>query len=159
MHKVVYFLRYRDDVDRPEAERRFAQEHAALILAVAGVVRYVQNPVVTSATLAGVASERPVADVFSTIWFADREAYLAALESPEWELAAQDAGEIFDLDVLSEGWAAEIEERVRRQGLGRPRTASARRRPDRSSWSASCATAGIWIVTSATPTGPGGTAR
>ncbi len=120
MHKVVYFLRFRDDVDRAEAERRFAEDHAELVLAVPGVVRYVQNPVVTSATLAGATEERPVADAFATIWFADRDAYRAAIETPQWEKAAQDAAEIFDLDALSDGWAAEIEERVKRQGLGAP---------------------------------------
>jgi uncharacterized protein (TIGR02118 family) len=118
MHKVVFFLRYRDDADLGEAQRRFAAEHSRLVLAVPGVVRYVQNPVVTSATLAGVAGERPAADTYAAIWFADRDAYVAAIESPQWQRAAEDAAEIFDMDRLAEGWAAEIEERVKREGLG-----------------------------------------
>jgi hypothetical protein len=34
MHKVVFFLRYRDDADLGEAQRRFAAEHSRLVLAV-----------------------------------------------------------------------------------------------------------------------------
>jgi len=119
MHKTAFFLRFRDDLDHAEADRHFATEHAALVLAVPGVVRYVQNPVVAAATLAGADAERPWVDAFSAIWFADRDAYLAALASPEWEAAGADAAEIFDAE-WGAGWAAEIEERVKRQGLGAP---------------------------------------
>jgi uncharacterized protein (TIGR02118 family) len=120
MHKIVFFLRFRDDVDRSEAERRFAGEHADLVKAIPGVVRYVQNPVVTSATLAGADSDRPAVDAFAAVWFAGRDTYLAATASSEWERAGQDAREIFDADWLSGGWTAEIEERVKREGLGAP---------------------------------------
>ncbi len=118
MHKVVFFLRFRDDIDRTEAERHFAEEHAALVLKVPGVVRYVQNPVVTTATLAGVAEGRPAVDGFAALWFEDRDAFLAAMGSPEWQRVVEDANTIFDREWLAQGWAAEIEERVKRQGLG-----------------------------------------
>jgi uncharacterized protein (TIGR02118 family) len=118
MHKVVFFLRFRDDVDRAEAERRYAEEHAELVLAVPGVLRYVQNTVVTSATLAGTAAERPAADTYAAMWFADRDAFTAALETPQWQRVAEHAALIVDVDHLSQGWSAEIEERVKRRGLG-----------------------------------------
>ena len=75
MHKVVFFLRFRDDIDRADAERDFAGRHAELVLAVPGLVRYVQNPVVTAATLAGADDERPWVDAFAALWFADRDAF------------------------------------------------------------------------------------
>ena len=120
MHKVVFFLKFRNDVDRAEADRHFAQEHAALVLEVPGLVRYVQNPLVTSATLAGTSEAAPVADGFAAMWFEDREGYLAAIASPQWQRVVEDAGAIFDGEWLAQGWAAEIEERVKRQGLGAP---------------------------------------
>ena len=51
MHKVVWFVKFRADGDRAELDRRWATDHAALCVKVPGVVRYVQNPVVTTATL------------------------------------------------------------------------------------------------------------
>ena len=120
MHKIVFFLRFRSEIDRAEAERRYADEHAALVLAVPGVVRYVQNPVLTAATLAGVDAAPPWVDTFDALWFADRDAYLAATGSPQWAAAVESAGEIFDADWVAAGWEAEIEERIKREGLGAP---------------------------------------
>lgn len=118
MYKIVFFLRFRQDVDRANAERRFAGDHADLGLAIPGLLRYVQNPVLTASTNAGVSSEEPLVDAFAAMWFADRDAYLAATESAAWQRAAEDAAEIFDIDWLKQGWAAEIEERIKREGLG-----------------------------------------
>jgi len=118
MHKIVFFLRFREDVDRAEAERRFAGDHAELVLAIPGLLRYVQNDVLTASTNAGVSSEKPVVDAFAAMWFADRDAYVAAAESPQWQRAAADCAEIFDADWCSQGWAAEFEERIKREGLG-----------------------------------------
>jgi hypothetical protein len=78
----------------------------------------VQNKVLTASTNAGISSEKPLVDAFAAMWFADRDAYVAAIESPQWQRAAEDAAEIFDIQWLSEGWAAEIEERLKREGLG-----------------------------------------
>jgi uncharacterized protein (TIGR02118 family) len=118
MHKVVFFLKFRDDVDRADADQHYAAEHAELVLDVPGVVRYVQNPVVTTATLEGATKERPAVDGFSAIWFADRDDFLAAVASPGWQRVVEDGQTIFDGEWLRHGWAAEIEERVKRQGLG-----------------------------------------
>jgi hypothetical protein len=121
MHKIVFFLRFREDVDRAAAESRFAGDHAQLVLAIPGLLRYVQNDVLTASTNAGVSSEKPLVDAYAAMWFADREAYAAAAESPAWQRAAEHAAEIFDLEWLSEGWGAEIEERIKREGLGATR--------------------------------------
>jgi uncharacterized protein (TIGR02118 family) len=118
MFKIVFFLRFRADVDRADADRRFAGDHAQLVLAIPGLLRYVQNKVLTASTNAGISSEKPLVDAFAAMWFADRDAYVAAIESPQWQRAAEDAAEIFDIQWLSEGWAAEIEERLKREGLG-----------------------------------------
>lgn len=105
-------------MDRAEAERRFAGDHGQLVLAIPGLLRYVQNRVLTASTNAGVSSEKPLVDAFAAMRFADRDAFEAATESPAWQRAAEDAAEIFDLEWLSEGWAAEIQERIKREGLG-----------------------------------------
>ena len=118
MYKIVFFLRFREDGDRADAESRFAGDHGQLVLAIPGLLRYVQNKVLTASTNAGVSREKPLVDAFAAMWFADRAAFEAATESPVWQRAAEDAAEIFDLEWLSEGWAAEIEERIKREGLG-----------------------------------------
>jgi len=118
MYKIVFFLRFRADVDRADADRRFAGDHAQLALAIPGLLRYVQNKVLTASNNTGVSRDKPLVDAFAAMWFADRGAYLAATESPQWLRAAEDAAEIFDIEWLSEGWAAGIEERLKREGLG-----------------------------------------
>ena len=118
-----------------------------------GVVRYVQNPVLTAVSLAGVDAAPPWVDVFSAIWFEDRDAYLAATKSPQWAAAGAAAAEIFDADWVAGGWAAEIEERIKREGLGAPGDGVGTPPTGRSSWSGSSATAPTWTVTNATGIG------
>jgi uncharacterized protein (TIGR02118 family) len=120
VHKVVWFVRFRQDRDREEMDRRWAGEHAALCVAVPGVVRYVQNPVVTTATLEGAVDGPPPFDGFAAFWWKDRDAYLAALDTPEWQAVMDDGREIFDTEWTLDGRGAEIEERVVREGLGAP---------------------------------------
>jgi len=81
MWKVVFFLRYRDDVDRAEAERRFAGSHAEIVLETPGLLRYVQNSVLDTGGPGQSAGGRPLADAYAAMWFADRDAYLAATQT------------------------------------------------------------------------------
>ena len=118
MHKVVWFVRFREDADREELDRRWATEHAELCAQVPGVVRYVQNPVVTKATLEGAADGTPPFDGFSAFWWEDRDAYLAAMESPQWQAVLDDARGLFDMTWTFGEMGAEIEERIIREGLG-----------------------------------------
>ena len=118
MQKVVWFVKFKPDGDRAEQDRRWATDHAALCVRVPGVRRYVQNPVVTTATLAGVSDGPAPWDGFSAFWWDDRDAYLAAMESPEWEAVMEDGRELFDVEWTLDGRGAEIEERVVREGLG-----------------------------------------
>jgi uncharacterized protein (TIGR02118 family) len=117
VHKVVWFLRFRSDGDRGELGRRWAEEHAALAVAVPGVDRYVQNRTVTNATREGASPGEPPFDGFAAFWFRDRDAYLAAVGSPQWQALVADATELFDVEWGS-GMGAEMEERVVRAGLG-----------------------------------------
>jgi uncharacterized protein (TIGR02118 family) len=118
VHKVVWFVRFRQDRERAELDRRWATEHAALCAAVPGVVRYVQNPVVTTATLEGAVDGPPPFDGFAAFWWEDRDAYLAAMDSPEWQAVMDDSAELFDVGWTLDGRGAEMEERVVREGLG-----------------------------------------
>jgi uncharacterized protein (TIGR02118 family) len=115
VHKVVWFVKFLGD--RGDADRRWAM-HGSLWLALPGVVRYVQNPTITAATLEGVSAADPPFDGFSAAWWPDREAYLAAARSSEWRDVVEDAREALDLDWTVDGMSAEIEERVIREGLG-----------------------------------------
>jgi uncharacterized protein (TIGR02118 family) len=117
MHKVVWFVKFRSDGDRAEQERRWANEHAALVVKVPGVERYVQNETVTGTTREGSPVDPPF-DGFAAFWFADRDAYLAAVDSPEWQALLEDSRELFDVEWTIDGMGAEIEERVVREGLG-----------------------------------------
>jgi uncharacterized protein (TIGR02118 family) len=118
VHKVVWFVKFRSDGDRAELDRRWATDHAALCVKVPGVLRYVQNPVVTTATLAGASDAPPPFDGFAAFWWADRDSYLAAMDSPEWQAVMEDGRDLFDVQWTLDGRGAEIEERVVREGLG-----------------------------------------
>jgi uncharacterized protein (TIGR02118 family) len=118
VHKVVWFVKFGGDRDPAEADRRWAGEHAALCVQVPGVQRYVQNPVVTTASLEGAEDGPRPFDGFAAFWWADRDAYLAAMDSPEWQAVLDDGRELFDVEWTVDGMGAEIEERVVREGLG-----------------------------------------
>jgi uncharacterized protein (TIGR02118 family) len=118
VHKVVWFVKFRPDGDREELDRRWATEHAELVLKVPGLERYVQNYVVTTATLEGAVDGPPPFDGFSAYWWADRDAYLAAMQTPEWQAVLDDSAELFDVAWTTGGMGAEIEERIIREGLG-----------------------------------------
>ncbi len=115
MHKVAWFVRFRGD-DRGESDRRWAQEHAPLCLALPGLVRCVQNRRVSIDGGEDSEGGAPV-DGYVAMWWADRDAFVAALGSAQWQRMLEDAGERFDSSAPGSGMA-EIEERVPRTGLG-----------------------------------------
>jgi uncharacterized protein (TIGR02118 family) len=118
MVKHTTFVRFRQELGRDEADGRWRDELGPLVLSVPGLARYVQNPVVLTTTNDGVVDGPPAFDGMGSMWFTDMGAFDAALESPEWAAAQRCAGEIFD-DAWRDGRAAaEIEERVRRVGMG-----------------------------------------
>jgi uncharacterized protein (TIGR02118 family) len=118
MHKAVWFHRFGEEGDRDAADRHWAHQHAQLVLQLPGVRRYVQNVTVTGADSEGGLHERPAADGYSAIWWDDRESYLAALDSSEWQAVAGDGARIFTASWTAAGMSAEVDERVPKVGFG-----------------------------------------
>jgi uncharacterized protein (TIGR02118 family) len=118
MLKHTTFLKFRPGLQRDAADRRWRDELGPLVLALPGLERYVQNPVVITTTNDGAVDGPPGFDGFGSMWFTDMAAFDAALASPEWADAQACASEIFDTSWRNGEASAEIEERVRRVGMG-----------------------------------------
>jgi uncharacterized protein (TIGR02118 family) len=109
--KVVWFTRFRADVDRGEADEHWAKVHAPIALRVREMERYVQNSV-RGALVDDRATEAPAAfDGFSECWFADEDAYLRAMADPAWADLVEDGHTFLDMDALT-GMSGVIEERI-----------------------------------------------
>ena len=88
MSKIAFILRRRPELT-PEAALAAwrSPEHTALVEKIPGLVRYVQNSVVSS-------PGAPVCDGIGELWFRDDTALNAALSSPEMAAASEDADPI-----------------------------------------------------------------
>ncbi|MBI5088311.1 MAG: EthD domain-containing protein [Actinobacteria bacterium] len=118
MIKHTAFVKFRPELERAEADRRWADEVGPLELVLPGLERYVQNTVVITTTNEGAVAGPPGFDGMTSMWFTDMGAFDAALDSSEWAAAQRCAGAIFDPGWRGGGASAEIEERVRRVGMG-----------------------------------------
>lgn len=116
--KYTRFVKFRTDLDRAEVDRRWVDELGALELALPGLERYVQNPVVITTTNEGAVDGPPGFDGMTSMWFTDMASFDTALDSEQWAAAQRCAAEIFDPTWGGGDVSAEIEERVRRVGMG-----------------------------------------
>jgi len=99
-YKLAYFVRFRDGIDRGEADERWLGVHGPLELRQGGVLRYVQNLVVGTLGPGGaIGSQRARFDGLAELWFEDEAAWPAAQES---EAAPELARERLE---LLEPWA------------------------------------------------------
>lgn len=117
MVKHTSFWKFRPELARDEVDRHWRDDLGPLELALPGLERYVQNPVVITTTNDGAVEGPPGFDGFTSMWFTDMAAFDAALASSEWAAAQRCAGELFDLGWREGEASAEIEERVRRVGM------------------------------------------
>lgn len=118
MIKYTEFVRFRSDLDRDEAERRWRDQLAPLQLGLQGLERCVLNVSALAATNEGATDGAPGFDGMTTLWFTDTGAFDAALASPTWSEAVACGRDIFDTGWRGGDVSAEIEERIRRVGLG-----------------------------------------
>jgi hypothetical protein len=118
MIKHTTFLKFRPELDREQADQRWQDEVAPLELSLPGLVRYVQNAVVITTTNDGAVEGPPGFDGVTSMWFTDMGAFDAAVASDRWSEAQQCASKIFDTEWRDGNASAEIEERVRRVGMG-----------------------------------------
>jgi uncharacterized protein (TIGR02118 family) len=110
VYKVAWFARFTPDRPREEADRHWAEVHGPLFAAVPGVERYVQSHVVgTLPAVGGYSEDSTYFDGYSCAWFSDREAFDAAMASPEWAAVGEDSANAFD-DAWFQGMSAHVRE-------------------------------------------------
>jgi len=110
VYKVIWLAKFRPDLPREDVLRWWRGHHAELAKATPGMLRYVQSYWVQSldGTTQLPDGGTPFYDGHAEHWFADKDAYLAAMASPEWKLTLEDGPNGFS-DHLVGG---ELEETV-----------------------------------------------
>ena len=112
-HKLVFIMRFREDIDRDEAARHWREVHGPLALAQPGVIRYVQN-LVTGAIGDGGAIGPPQDarfDGLAEVWFEDESFWSEAYASKAWQASYRDCFEFLDMSPGA-NLAAAVEQRV-----------------------------------------------
>jgi len=104
--KVIFLLKFRQDLDKDEVRRWWRGEHGALALKNAGMKRYVQNHWTASVAAEHAEGGMPY-DGCVEVWFEDREAYEATMASPEWRALEEDGVHGFDMGSLHGGFVTE----------------------------------------------------
>jgi uncharacterized protein (TIGR02118 family) len=92
----------REGLTREAALRYWRDEHAPLLEAVPGVVKYVQN----HCTVAPDGAEPPYAGL-GEVWFESRQAAEDAATTNEWESVLEDAATFMDMTRVVAAWADE----------------------------------------------------
>lgn len=112
MYKVIWLVKFRQDVPRDDVLRWWRGHHGDLAAATPGMVRYVQNhwvaPLDVDTRLA-VPGVEPRFDGHAEHWFESLESYEAAMASEEWKRTVEDGPTGFDSASLVGGV---LEERV-----------------------------------------------
>ncbi len=92
MAKVIFILHRRDGLSREQsAEQWCGARHTALVAKLPGLVKYVQNRVLS-------APGEPICDGVGELWFASDAAMNVALKSPEMGAAVEDARAFLDME-------------------------------------------------------------
>jgi uncharacterized protein (TIGR02118 family) len=106
MVKVIFLMKFRDDLDPEEVRRWWRNDHGALALRNMGMRRYVQNhfkgPVDEEYALGGMEFDGCV-----EVWFDDIETCRLTLASPEWQALDADGPNGFDMSVAMGGFVTE----------------------------------------------------
>jgi hypothetical protein len=111
--KVVWFARFLPHINREEASDHWLNVHGEIAIESPDVGRYIQNLVVGTIGPDGSITAGEVKyDGFSECWFSDRAAYERAVSSEPWARLEQDAATLFDMDAMSDGMSAVLDERV-----------------------------------------------
>jgi uncharacterized protein (TIGR02118 family) len=120
MYKVAWIARFHPDLTTEEGHRHWAEVHGPLCAKVPGIERYVQSHVVGGLPLiSGVAQEEPQFDGYSCAWWADRAAFEASMQTPEWATLHEDGHGLWDEGFL---WnmSANVEEITQIEGDSTP---------------------------------------
>ena len=92
MYKVIWLVNFQPDVPREEVLKWWRGHHAELAKATPGMLRYVQSYWVEALDPL---TQRPAGkpgfyDGHAEHWFESKEAYDAAMASPEWKKTLED---------------------------------------------------------------------
>jgi uncharacterized protein (TIGR02118 family) len=109
--KVVWFLRFRADLEHEEANDHWLNRHGRLVREVPGLGRHLQNYVLGSLGLCGISDEPVVFDGFSEFWFQSKEAFAQVAGTPEWRRLKADTGAFLQSNEVA-GMSGIVEERV-----------------------------------------------
>ncbi len=91
INKIAFVLQRRANLDRATALAEWTKlRHTCLVLKIPGLMRYVQNRVVSAG--------EPVGDGIGEFWFDDADTLQAALSSAELATASQDATRFLDME-------------------------------------------------------------
>jgi uncharacterized protein (TIGR02118 family) len=94
MSKIAFVLQRRRDLSPEAADAAWrSPQHTDLVGAIPGLIRYVQNSVVSSPP-----GDR-ACDGIGELWFEDDAALDAALVSPELGAASEDAARFLDMEA------------------------------------------------------------
>lgn len=109
MYKVIWLVKFRQDMPRDEVVRWWREEHGPLAAQTPGMERYVQNHWTESLDQGTQlpASGAPQFDGHAEHWFTDFEAYKAAMVSAEWKKTRDDGPRGFDSTTLIGGALSE----------------------------------------------------
>jgi uncharacterized protein (TIGR02118 family) len=111
MYKVAWIARFPKGMAKEDARRHWADTHGPMCIKVPGIEQYVQNHVVGPLPIvSGVAEEETFFDGYSCGWWADKAAYEASMQTPEWQALVDDGDNVFDMEWLW-GMSAQVEER------------------------------------------------
>ncbi len=120
MYKVAWIARFPKGMAKEDARRHWAENHGPMCVKVPGIEQYVQNHVVGPLPMvSGVAEEETFFDGYSAGWWADKSAYEASMETPEWQALVDDGDNVFDMEWLW-GMSAHVEERPIIEGPASP---------------------------------------
>jgi hypothetical protein len=113
MCKHVGVLHFRRDLTRGAARAWWAGPHGSLALKVPEILYYVQSHSARPLRLDGAdaAGVFPF-DGFSEAWFADRETFEHAHDSPAWHALRDDSPNLFDVEAIEAGVNCVVAERV-----------------------------------------------
>jgi uncharacterized protein (TIGR02118 family) len=108
MLKVIWIARFRRGLAKDVAREHWRGTHGALGAEVPGLHRYVQSQV---AGPLPPETDAPPFDGYSSGWYADDEAYVRSMASPEWAAIGADSDNVFDTPFFW-GMSAFVDERV-----------------------------------------------
>jgi uncharacterized protein (TIGR02118 family) len=108
MLKVIWIARFRPDIPKETARRHWKETHGVIGGSVPGLDRYVQSHVVGALPPA---TEAPAFDGYSSGWYADDDAYVRSMASPEWAAIGEDSDNLFDTPFFW-GMSAFVDEHV-----------------------------------------------